>query len=134
MKLQVGVKIFLKNEDGEYLLLKRNLEKYKDVQGEWDIVGGRIEPGEALIENLRREVSEETQLVITSSPELIFAQDIILGEEKHVVRLTYIGETQGEPVLDMSENIEYKWLTAEEISRVENLDIYVKEIIGKVLV
>ncbi len=129
IKLQVGVKIFLKNKDGKFLLLKRNLEKYQEIRGEWDIVGGRIEPGSKLLDNLKREVMEETQLEIIGEPKLIFAQDIIPNEEKHVVRLTYVGETTGEPVLDTSENIEYKWLTIAEIKNQENLDIYVKEIV-----
>lgn len=129
--LQVGVKAFLKNKDGKYLLLKRSEEKYKGAKGKWDIVGGRIDPGSKLMENLRREVKEETGLEIISEPELIFAQDIIPNPEKHVVRLTYTAETIGEPVLDTTENVEYKWLSVKEISQHEDLDIYVKEIIEK---
>lgn len=134
MILQVGVKIFLKNLDGKYLLVKRSLEKYKNTKGSWDIVGGRIEPGTNLIDNLRREVKEETQLEICSEPVLICAQDIIPNQEKHVVRLSYTGETRGEPVLDTSENVEYRWLTIQEMEREEDLDIYVKEIIQKRLI
>lgn len=129
IKLQVGVKIFLKNREGKFLLLKRNLEKYAKVKGSWDIVGGRIDPGSKLLENLKREVEEETKLKITSEPKLIYAQDIIPNEEKHVVRLTYIGDTEGEPVLDKSENTEYKWLSIDELKNQEDLDIYVKEIL-----
>jgi len=42
--LQVGVKVLLKNKAGQYLLLRRALEKYPEIQGRWDIVGGRINP------------------------------------------------------------------------------------------
>jgi len=132
--LQVGVKAFLKNKDDKYLLLKRSTEKYKNTKGVWDIVGGRIEPGSRLIENLKREVKEETQLEITSEPRLIFAQDIIPNAEKHVVRLTYVADTEGEPILDMSENVEFKWLSIVELKKQEDLDIYVKEILDKDLV
>lgn len=134
MILQVGVKAFLKNKEGKFLLVKRSQEKYKNTKGLWDIVGGRIEPGSNLLENLKREVKEETQLEIVSEPKLIYAQDIIPNEEKHIVRLTYTAETKGEPILDTSENIEYKWLSIEEIKKQEDLDIYVKEIIEKGLV
>ncbi len=130
MILQVGVKIFLKNQDGKYLLMRRSPEKYPGVKGEWDIPGGRINPGSLLIDNLRREVREETQLEIISEPKLIYAQDIIPNEEKHVVRLSYIGETKGEPILDTSENVEYQWISFEELKRHENVDIYVKELIN----
>lgn len=131
MILQVGVKAFLKNPEGKYLLLKRSLEKYKGVRGTWDIVGGRIDIGKELFENLKREVKEETQLDITSEPKLIAAQDIIREGEKHVVRLTYIADVEGEPVLDTSENVEYKWMTIEEMKTHDDLDIYVKELIDK---
>lgn len=131
MELQVGVKVFLQNEDGKYLLLHRNTEKYKNTKGTWDIVGGRIERGTPLIENLKREVSEEVSLEIVSEPRLIFAQDIFVGEENHVVRLTYTAKTNGEPVLDVSENDFCVWLTIDEIRAYDDLDIYVTEILKK---
>lgn len=131
INLQVGVKAFIK-KDNKYLLLHRSTEKYKGTKGTWDIVGGRIDPGTPLLENLKREVFEETQLEITTPPRLIYAQDIILPEkERHVVRLTYTTTTQGEPILDVSENVEFKWLTIDELKNQEDLDIYVKEILEK---
>ena len=129
IKLQVGVKIFLRNKEGKFLILKRNPVKYPGTKGDWDIVGGRIDPGTKLLENLKREVKEETGLEIISEPKLIHAQDIILNPEKHVVRLSYVGNTVGEPVLDPEEAIDYKWLGVEELGFQENLDIYVKEIL-----
>lgn len=131
MTLQVGVKIFLKNKDGKYLLVRRSPDKYKNIKGNWDIVGGRIDVGSSLMENLAREVKEETQLNITSDPTLICAQDIMPNSEKHVVRLSYVGSTEGEPVLDMEENIEYKWLSMDEMRQQEDIDVYVEEILKK---
>ena len=104
IKLQVGVKVFLKNSAGKYLLVKRNQDKYKNVAGCWDIIGGRIDPGTLLIENLRREVYEETKLNISSEPKIIYAQDI-LRSGNHVVRISYSALAEGEPILDMAENI-----------------------------
>jgi 8-oxo-dGTP diphosphatase len=132
MILQVGVKVFLRNQDGKYLLMRRSPEKYPGVKGEWDIPGGRINPGSLLIENLRREVKEETQLEIISEPKLICAQDIIPNSERHIVRLSYIGETEGEPILDTSENVEYRWLSLSDLKNYENVDIYAKKIIDRV--
>ena len=127
--LQVGVKVFLKNKDGKFLLLKRSSVKYSDVKDSWDIVGGRIDPGTTLLENLKREVKEETGLEILSEPRLIAAQDIMPSKDMHVVRLTYVADTESEPVLDTNENIEYHWLTLEELKKHENLDAYVKKIL-----
>ncbi len=97
----------------------------------WDIVGGRIEAGSSLLENLRREVKEETGLEIVSEPKLIAAQDILRIEGKHVVRLSYVAETHGEPKLDTNENTEYRWLSASDMKRQQGLDMYVKEILEK---
>jgi len=52
MELQVGVKALLRNKEGKYLLIRRSSEKYPEVGAKWDIVGGRINPGETLLENL----------------------------------------------------------------------------------
>lgn len=131
MILQVGVKAFLKNSEGKYLLLHRSPVKYPGTRGTWDVPGGRIEIGTKLIDNLRREVKEETQLEIVSDPVLIAAQDIIPNEEKHVVRLTYFARTDGEPVLDTEENGEYKWLSLAELKQQDDLDIYARELLEK---
>lgn len=128
MELQVGVKILLKNRDGKYLVVCRNPEKYPEVGAKWDIIGGRIDPGTNLLENLRREVMEETGLSITSEPKLITAQDI-LKETKHVVRITYSGLADGEVKLS-DEHGEYRWLSLEEISKLEPMDRYFKEILN----
>jgi 8-oxo-dGTP diphosphatase len=131
MELQVGVKIFLKNKEGKILVLKRNQEKYKDVKNIWDIPGGRINPGSTLIENLKREVKEETNLGILGEPKLIFAQDIMTKNGKHVVRLTYVGDSIGEFVLDNSENIDYKWLNLDELKKFEGLCEFAGAILEK---
>lgn len=118
--LQVGVKIFLGNKDGKFLLLKR-------PNGMWDPVGGRIDPGEILVDALRREVSEETQLDFQGGAKLIAAQDIMF-DDKHVVRLSYIGNIEGNPVLS-SEHVDFKWLVFNEMKSLEGLDPYVLELI-----
>jgi ADP-ribose pyrophosphatase YjhB (NUDIX family) len=131
MELQVGVKIILQNKEGKFLLLQRNLEKYPEIKknDSLDIVGGRIKIGTPLLDNLKREIFEETRLSLVEEPKLIAAQDILRGD-KHVVRLTYLGQIDGEPVLD-EEHLAYKWLTIEEIKKEEGLDQYSKEVFNK---
>ena len=130
MELQVGVKIVLKNKDGKYLILLRSPQKYSNINGMWDIVGGRIEAGTPLLENLKREIFEETKLELKLEPKLIYAQDILRIPGKHVVRLTYTGETSGEPVLD-NEHSDFKWLSLTELKNMEDMDIYFKEVLDK---
>lgn len=132
MELQVGVKILLKNKDGKYLVVCRSAEKYPEVGAKWDIVGGRINLGLSLLENLKREVFEETKLNLIKEPKLIAAQDI-LRPDKHVVRLTYLGQIEGEPQLN-EDHIAYKWLTKDEVLNQTGLDQYFKEVFTKFLI
>lgn len=127
MILQVGVKALLKNSQGNFLLLHRSAEKYPEVTNPWDIPGGRIEPGSPLFENLKREIREETGLDLLNEPKLIAAQDI-LKSDKHVVRLTYVGEIEGTPKLD-SEHDDFKWLSLDEIKNLPELDRYILEVL-----
>lgn len=131
MNLQVGVKIVLQNEEGKILLLHRNWNKYPEVKKDnsWDIVGGRIEIGTPLLENLKREVFEETKLSLVKDPKFICAQDV-LRADKHVVRITYLGQIEGEPQLDQDHD-DYKWLTKEEIKNTPGIDQYFMEVFEK---
>lgn len=130
MELQVGVKVLLKNKEGKYLFIRRS-QKENIAQGKWDIPGGRIDTGSPLMENLQREIDEETGLKMNGEPTLIGAQDIFIPQqERHVVRLTYIGEADGEPRLS-EEHTEYAWLTEAEVKARENLDKYFKELLDK---
>jgi 8-oxo-dGTP pyrophosphatase MutT (NUDIX family) len=130
MTLQVGVKVLLRNSEGKVLVLKRSA-RYGVVEGSWDIPGGRIDPGTTLAENLTREVQEETGLTLTAEPKLIAAQDLLPKSDapKHIVRLTYVGYADGEPVLDGVEHTEHRWVPFQELSSLENLDGYLKALI-----
>ena len=128
MELQVGVKVLLKNKEGNYLLLHRSHEKYPDVKDPWDIAGGRIDPGTPLLDNLAREVQEETKLQIQGVPKLLGAQDILRVPGRHVVRLTYTASVDGEPKLD-EEHDSYRWLTLDEIRGLPDADGYLLEIL-----
>lgn len=114
------------------MLVRRNPKKYPEVGPKWDIVGGRIDAGSPLFENLRREIKEEVNLDYQGEPRLVAAQDILRVEGRHVVRLTYTGELSGEPVLD-DDHLEVRWFEAQEIKNLseEELDIYFKELVDK---
>lgn len=131
--LQVGVKALLE-KDGKYLMLHRSTDKYKNIQGTWDIVGGRINPGSSLVENLQREIKEETNLKLVGEPQLIAAQDIFRKAGHHIVRLTYIAKTVGEIKLDEEENDQYQWLSLEDLEKLEDVDVYFKELVDNKII
>ncbi len=122
------MKAILKNKEEKILLLKRSVEKYPEVKNPWDIIGGRINPGTALLENLKREIKEEVGLELKTEPKLIAAQDILRVPGRHVVRLTYMAEIEGTPVLN-EEHSEYGWFSLEELKQKEGMDEFVKDII-----
>ncbi len=128
--LQVGVKVFLKNRESKYLLLERSKKKYPNIKNLWDIPGGRIIPGTSLLENIQREVFEETKLKISREPKLIFAQDIIRLPEKHIVRLTFTSATNGKPLLN-DEHIHFKWLSVSEMKKQKGLDEFTREVLER---
>ncbi len=129
MELQVGVKILLEDKDGKYLMVCRSEGSYPGIGGQWEIIGGRIEPGTSLIDNLKREVAEETGLEILGLPKLIAAQDILNPDkDRHIVRLTYVGEGKGEVKLSQ-DHTDFKWLQLSEISKLDKLDPYLKEVL-----
>ena len=129
MILQVGVKIFLENNEKRFLLLKRSQIKYPAIKNLWDIPGGRINPGTTLLDNLRREVSEETGLKILGRPRLLFAQDI-LKPSKHIVRLTFRAQTNGVPQLN-EESTNFCWLSAKEMLKLSGLDEFTREVLER---
>ena len=111
------------------MVLLRSKEKYPEVGGKWDIPGGRIDAGATLEDNLKREIKEETGLEVSTINKLLAAQDIIKPEkEKHTVRLTYLGEADGEVKLS-DEHTDFKWLPLSEIKKLEPIDRYLKEVL-----
>lgn len=123
----MGVKVYLRNAEGKFLLLQRSVTKYPEVKDRWDIIGGRINPGSPLLENLERELSEETGMKMSNEPKLIAAQDILRSPGKHVVRLTYIAETNESTPTLSDEHDAFCWFTLAEIQRLEGFDMYAKE-------
>lgn len=117
MKLQVGVKALVKNSNDEFLfLLRSSLLSADEDKPSWDIPGGRINPGESLLDALYREIKEEIGYDLQSSPNLLAAQDILVPtKDLHVVRLTYMVE-EDIPVISLShEHVDYRWLTLDKL-------------------
>jgi len=96
----VSVEAMIVTDDG-LLLLKRN---NKPVKGEWWFPGGRIHKGESLLDALRREVKEETNLEI-SNCKLINVYSRVLPE-RHDITIAYLCSCSGKVILNM-EHIEY---------------------------
>lgn len=128
MILQVGVKALIQNEKEQYLFLRRSQVVGDQTEITWDIPGGRIDAGEVLVDALKREIAEETGMILSGEPVLVAAQDIFVKKKDyHVVRLTYRVRAVGTVKLS-DEHQELCWLSVDELGAI-NLDPYVHDIL-----
>lgn len=132
--LEVGVKAFILNNDGKYLLLRRTHPYEGKREQEWEIPGGRIDPGEPTIDALRREIQEETGLELDKIKRVLAAQDIQRIPGRHTVRITYLVTCKSPnkkislDVLGPTGHDDYRWMTLPELENQPH-DIYINPVI-----
>jgi 8-oxo-dGTP diphosphatase len=114
----VGVGAVVLNSDGRVLLVKRGTEP---MLGHWSLPGGLLELGETLVEGVKREVFEETGLIV--EPEAIVeAVDRIYrhsdGEKSriryHYVVLDFWCRTLGGELRPSSDAADVAWVSRAE--------------------
>lgn len=100
----VGVGVVLV-EDGSILLVKRGHDPGK---GLWAVPGGKVRPGERLQDAARREVLEETGLVVD------LAQVVWVGEHidpgYHIVLIDFAGTVRGGDLAAADDADEVRWV------------------------
>jgi 8-oxo-dGTP diphosphatase len=87
------------------LIAKRTTED-KYGAGIWEVIGGKLEFGEDLVDGLKREIMEETGLEVEVK-ELLYASTFQTDEHRQVVILNYLSNTDSEQVKLSSEHTEY---------------------------
>ena len=133
MILQIGVKVLIHRTDDMYLFMKRTDVLQNETEESWDIPGGRINAEESLASALAREVSEEIGVTIDNEPQLINAQDIFVpAKDLHVVRLTYIVDSEPFDITLSDEHQEYAWLSLKDAHAIA-IEPYLKETLEKFL-
>lgn len=127
--LEVGVKALIQNSEGKYLILKRAKPYIGQKICKWDIPGGRIITREPLLKALKREIREETNLVLKSILKVLSVQDILRVPNKHTVRITYEALcNEGYIKIDPNEHSTHRWVTKEELCKLR-YDLYLTPII-----
>ena len=107
-RVQVGVGVFVRR-NGKILVGKR---KGSHGAGTWALPGGHLEPGESFETCCKREVLEETGLVISRIRPVVFTNDIFLDEGLHYITLFFRGEYEsGEAIVVEPRHCEeWRWV------------------------
>ena len=112
-KVQVGVGVFVKR-NGKILVGKR---KGSHGAGTWALPGGHPEHGESFETCCKREVMEETGLVINDISPVVFTNDVFQDEGLHYITLFFRGEYEsGEAIVaEPRECEEWRWVFPDQI-------------------
>lgn len=105
--------------DERFLFVGNNRTIAGRVVRTWDLPGGRVEPGELLFEAVRREVREETGLVVRGAPRFLFVQEGLRrsgGQRAHAWRSFFfaVDVEPGEPCA-ANEVLAVRWLGRAEL-------------------
>lgn len=111
---------------GDKILLQNRVAK--DWHG-YALPGGHVEPGESVVESVKREMKEETGLDVIN-PRLCGIKQFPKGEGRYIVFLFEATEFSGE--LSSSEEGEMVWEEREKISSLPTVDD-LKELIDMML-
>lgn len=113
------------NNDNQILLLKRNPNIEMWQPGKWALVGGGVDDGETPEEAVKREIKEETGLIIDTFKEMFKIQ-----RDSNNIEYIFLCKYDGDPY-DIRLNIEhinYGWYFPEEmkfLDHVPNLIDYI---------
>jgi 8-oxo-dGTP diphosphatase len=111
-----GAFAFLFNSAGEILLLREQSGGRKYT---WDLPGGTLVPDEQPLDGLRREVLEETGLVIEVESPLCHLKWDRHESGRPILVAFYIARTVGDDVRLSSEHVTYRWVDEATLDREE---------------
>lgn len=121
---QCAVGALVLDDAGRVFVHRRGWDR-SFLPGCWDIIGGHVEPGELLLDALRREVAEETGWTVAGVPQLIHVGDWELGSVPHR-EFDFLVDIRArdEPRLEFPQHVEFRWLGPHDVDLLaENRDL-----------
>jgi len=115
---QLTVVVGVIERDNKILLIRRNDPEHAQWHHRWEFPGGKIELNETPVDALRREISEETGLIINSERLLgVYTHhwNTPKGIQQTFILLYYCDASAGEIYLNDQENDAYIWEKPETI-------------------
>ena len=111
-KFYVVVKAIVEYK-GKILIIKRSDEDKIDA-GTWEFPGGKVDFGETPEEALIRELKEEVSLNVNING-FLYTWSRVMDENRQIIGLTYLCESDSDEVLISFEHSDYKWIEKHEI-------------------
>ncbi len=112
VKLFVATKAFILH-NGKVLTLRES-PQYVDGsnKGKYDVVGGRVTPGEKYDESLQREVQEETGIKIKIGQPFFVNESwpVVRGEQWQIVRIFFKCTTTSDKVILSEDHDDFQWI------------------------
>ena len=110
--MKVSTKALVLNKEGKYLGLRRS-ETHPTKPFQWDLPGGWLEEGADIVEDIKREIREETSLEVKD----IRLHHVMSGESSkgdYHITICYACVADTDDVTLSWEHDQFEWLTAEE--------------------
>lgn len=102
-------------KDGKILSMRRSLTK-DAAPGIWEAVSGRVEHGEEPLDAVRREVLEETGLVVRVEPRPLSAHHALRAGVPMVI-IYYLAHWESGDVAMSQEHDAWEWLDADTFAQ-----------------
>ena len=99
-------------KNGSYFIAQRNKEKYMGLK--WEFPGGKVDPGETLIEALSREIHEELNINIRVHEKLV--QEKYKDNEINIV-LHYFLCSIIDGTIKLNEHEAMKWVEKKDFNK-----------------
>lgn len=109
----VAVKAVIENSQGQFLVLRRSTDS-PHQGGEWDVPGGRIDPGEGPQEALERECTEESGLYVTVGKP-IGVHHFTRDDGQVIVMIIFYCKTNDTNVVLSEEHDQFEWVDKDTV-------------------
>ena len=117
---RIATKALIINEKSEILILREASSYEEGVRGgRYQLPGGRLNPGEAFLDGLKREVNEETGLKIDIGKPIYVGEwrPIIKGVQNQIVAIYFICKAITTKVRLSNEHDDFKWVLQKDINK-----------------
>lgn len=116
--LQVAAKAVIVHKDKVLVVREAANHDTNTKAGQYQIVGGRLDPGESFQDGLKREVLEETGLTITYDRPLDIGEwrPVIKGVPHQIIAIFTVCHTDSDKVVLSDEHDDYKWINPKDFA------------------